>query len=221
MTFLKQWWRQALIATLVIVALEVWIAWMPSLTVAPVPAALLREAILLGGTAWLLSYLVRSGPVTAAEMGWLRPNRSTFGWGMLCLLGLMLGMVFLYLIRDWLNVEDGMAQIGARAAHPVWMLFMFSAVAALSEEIVYRGILIGWLTRITGSRWSGAVLALALFALSHVGNWGWNYVVLAAVPGLVLTLFFVWKRDLGICVIGHFLLDFLGLLAAHFKVHLV
>jgi hypothetical protein len=38
---------------------------------------------------------------------------------------------------------------------------------------------------------------------------------------LVLTLFFVWKRDLGVCMIGHFLLDFIGLLAAHFKVHLV
>jgi membrane protease YdiL (CAAX protease family) len=210
-----------LIAALAIIALEIWIAWMPSLTVASVSAALLREAVLLVGSVWLIRYLLRNGPVSAAEMGWLRPSRRTFGWGLLCLLGLFFGMVFLYLIRGWLKLDDGLSQIGARAAHPIWMLFMFSAVAAISEEIVYRGVLIGWLARITGAQWSGALLALTLFALSHVGNWGWNYVILAAVPGLVLTLFFVWKRDLGVCMIGHFLLDFIGLLAAHFKVHLV
>lgn len=220
-TVLGQWWRQVLIAALVIIALEIWIAWMPSLTVASVPAALLREAVLLGGSLWLMRYLLRSGPVSAAEMGWLRPSWKTLGWGLLCLLGLVLGMVFLYLIRGWLKLDDGLSQIGARAAHPIWMLFMFSAVAAVSEEIVYRGILIGWLARITGAQWSGALLALALFALSHVGNWGWNYVILAAVPGVALTLFFVWKRDLGVCMIGHFLLDFIGLLAAHYKVMIV
>lgn len=221
MAFLKQGWLQVLIAALVIIGLEIWIAWMPSLTFASVPAAMLREAVLLGGSLWLMRYLLRKGPVTAGEMGWLRPNRATFGWGLLCLLGLVLGMVFLYLIRDWLKVDAGLDQINARAAHPIWMLFMFSAVAAISEEIVYRGILIGWLAKITGAQWSGALLALLFFALSHVGNWGWNYVILAAVPGLVLTMAFVWKHDLGVCVIGHFLLDFIGLLAAHYKVMIV
>lgn len=220
MTFLNLWWRQMLIALAAILALEVWIAWMPSLTVASVQAAMLREAVLLGGSLLLMRYLLQSGPVTAAEMGWVRPGKKTLIWGLLCLLGLVLGMVFLFLVRGWLKVDDGMAQIGARAAHPIWMLFMFSAVAAISEEIVYRGILIGWLTRITGRLWAGALIALVLFAVSHVGTWDWNYAILAAVPGAVLTLFFVWKRDLGVCIAGHFLLDFLGLLAAHFKVSL-
>ncbi len=219
--FLKLWWPQVLVATLVIICLEIWIAWMPSLTVASVPAAMLREVVLLVGSLWLMRYLLHKGPVTAGEMGWLRPSGATFGWGLLCLLGLVIGMVFLYLIRGWLELDDGLSQIDARAAHPIWMLFIFSAVAAISEEIVYRGILIGWLTRITGAQWSGALVALLLFALSHVGNWGWHYVILAAVPGFVLTLFFIWKRDLGVCIAGHFLLDFVGLLAAHFKVHFV
>ncbi len=33
-------------------------------------------------------------------------------------------------------------------------------------------------------------------------------------PGLVLTLFFLWKRDLWVCIIAHFLVDAVGLLSA-------
>ena len=53
-----------------------------------------------------------------------------------------------------------------------------------------------------------------VFALAHAGGWGSSQIIFAAVPGLVLTLFFLWKRDLWICIIAHFLTDAAGLLSA-------
>jgi membrane protease YdiL (CAAX protease family) len=99
------------------------------------------------------------------------------------------------------------------------MLALIALTAAISEEIVFRGIVLNYLAAASGRVWVGAAVSLAMFALAHVGGWGWSQVLFAAVPGAVLTLFFLWKRDLGVCMVAHFLTDLLGLLVAAARFH--
>lgn len=55
-------------------------------------------------------------------------------------------------------------------------------VAPLSEELLFRGILFGWLRRTTGV-WNGTILCSIVFALVHSQQWP------APIPIFVLSLF--------------------------------
>ena len=93
-------------------------------------------------------------------------------------------------------------------------MLLLAATAGIAEEIIFRSVLITELEAATGLKWLAALISLLVFAAAHAGGWGPTQVIFAAVPGLVLTLFFLWKRDLWICIIAHFLTDALGLLSA-------
>ena len=60
---------------------------------------------------------------------------------------------------------------------------MISIAAGIGEEITYRGVMWGLLTRMTGSLWIAALIASAIFALSHYMQ-GWTSV--AAILGFAL-----------------------------------
>jgi membrane protease YdiL (CAAX protease family) len=94
------------------------------------------------------------------------------------------------------------------------LLALVALAAAISEEIVFRSIVISHIEAATGSTRLAAAVSLATFAFAHLGGWGWSQVLFAAVPGVVLVTFFVWKRNLAVVIIAHFLTDLVGLLGA-------
>jgi len=210
---------QLLIAALAVAGIESVVLVMPSLTIASTEMVLLREAMLIGGSIALMMWLVRAGPVPAAVMGWKRPTLGTAGWGMLCLLATFAVSGAMIFSMKALGLHQNAAVLGVIANRPIWMIALICLTAAISEEIIYRGILLNYVASASGRVWVGAVVSLAAFALAHLSGWGWGHVMFAAVPGLVLTLFFLWKRDLGVCMIAHFLVDFLGLLGAVAQAH--
>jgi len=59
-------------------------------------------------------------------------------------------------------------------------------VVALSEEFVFRGILLQWMARVTGSRWAGLGIASVVFGLCHLwfrGFPNWRMALFATVAG--------------------------------------
>lgn len=59
-------------------------------------------------------------------------------------------------------------------------------VVALSEEFVFRGILLQWMSRVTGNRWAGLAIASVIFGLCHLwfrGFPNWRMAVFATVAG--------------------------------------
>jgi membrane protease YdiL (CAAX protease family) len=84
--------------------------------------------------------------------------------------------------------------------------------AAVFEEICYRGYPIERLSELIGSKWLAGILAVLVFTLAHAGYWGWDQLIIPAFGGIVLTVLYLWRRDLGSNMIAHFVADGAGFL---------
>jgi membrane protease YdiL (CAAX protease family) len=187
---------------------------LPSLRSMSVPAVVSKAAAEIIVTIALLYALIRWGGEPRERLG-VRPVRvSTFGWGLLCFLASAILSALTLLAFAHFGVTQDKSTLTALASKPVPVMILIAAMAAIAEEIVFRSVLISQLEAATGMTWLAAIISLAVFALAHAAGWGAWQIIFAAVPGLVLTLFFLWKRDLWICMIGHFLTDAVGLLSA-------
>lgn len=80
--------------------------------------------------------------------------------------------------------------------------------AGVAEDIFYRGYLLERLTTITGKKWIALVLSTVPFGLFHYQQ-GYAGILIATMAGIVLSLFYFWKRDLKANIIAHFLVDFI------------
>ena len=187
---------------------------LPSLKTASNPLVIVRCIGETAAALAILYVLTRAGDQTFEDFGIRRLRLATLGWGFLCfLVSAILSALTLFAFARF-GIGQDKATLMALASRPAPIILLIAAVAGIAEEIIFRSVLITELEAATGMRWLAAIVSLAIFALAHVGGWGPSQIIFAAVPGLVLTLFFLWKRDLWICVIAHFLTDAAGLLGA-------
>jgi membrane protease YdiL (CAAX protease family) len=85
--------------------------------------------------------------------------------------------------------------------------------AGICEEFIYRGFAIEEIGALIGSRWSGAAISLALFGLGHVGVYGFSTALLIPTSvGLVITLLYMFRNNLPICMLMHAMIDGLFLI---------
>jgi membrane protease YdiL (CAAX protease family) len=139
---------------------------------------------------------------------------ASVGWGLVCFIATAVLSAIVVYGSAHFGIGQDKGTLAALASHPVPIILLIAAMAGIAEEIVFRAVLISQLETATGSAWLAGLISLIVFALAHAAGWGPWQILFAAVPGLVLTIFFVWKRDLWICILAHFLTDALGLLAA-------
>lgn len=105
------------------------------------------------------------------------------------------------------------AQFKTIAAIPYWLQCLVVVRAAVSEEIVFRGYGIERLQELTGSRAVAGLTTWSIFTLDHIGYWGWHHLLVAGSAGAVLTLFYLWRRNLWANMLAHFIVDAVGFLA--------
>jgi membrane protease YdiL (CAAX protease family) len=99
----------------------------------------------------------------------------------------------------------------ALAKLPIWLLLLIVIRAGVIEELFYRGYSIERLQRIGFSKFWAAGIPLLIFS---VGHWtgGWKNIVIALALGAILSAFYLWRRDLVANMIGHFAVDFVGVI---------
>jgi uncharacterized protein len=186
---------------------------LPSLATASDPQIIVKCAVEIAFALVLLAALLRWGEPPEL-LGVRRLHASTLGWGLLCFLVIaVLSAATLFAFARF-GIGQDKATLTALASRSVPIILLIAATAAIAEEIVFRSVLITELEAATGLKWLAALVSLAIFAGAHAAGWGPSQVIFAAVPGLVLTLAFLWKRNLWICILAHFLTDAAGLLAA-------
>jgi len=129
------------------------------------------------------------------------------------LIGLGGGVVILaglasiyYVIFPALHVNEDQA-INQVAATPFWWRFITVVRAAVAEEIFFRGYAIERTQELTGSVRIAAIVPCAIFALEHVGYWGWWHLLVAGFAGAVLTALYIWRRNLWVTMLAHFVVD--------------
>ena len=99
--------------------------------------------------------------------------------------------------------------VAAFSKLPVWLLVFIIFRAGVVEELFYRGYAIERLESLGLNRFWAVVIPLTIFG---VGHWtgGWANILIALVLGVILSVFYVWRRDLVANMIAHFLVDFIG-----------
>jgi uncharacterized protein len=99
------------------------------------------------------------------------------------------------------------------AALPITLRLALVCTAGFCEEFLYRGFAIEEIGALTGSRWLGAGISLLAFTLGHVGSYGRSSaLVIPLVLGAALTLLYMWRRNLPVCMLMHAGIDAWGLI---------
>lgn len=135
------------------------------------------------------------------------------GWGksILLIFGIIVCTIAAALVGVLISQQMGWSFGESKAfdALSLWTITLVTIRAGVAEEVFMRGYLLERLTSISGSKWIAGGLSLIPFALLHYPGQGWAGVLVSFLAGLVLTLFYFWKRDLKANIIAHFLVDFI------------
>ena len=92
---------------------------------------------------------------------------------------------------------------------PLWLITLIVIRAGVVEELFYRGYAIERLRMIgLGPFWS-VTIPLVIFSLGHWSG-GTANILIALAAGIILTGFYLWRRDLVANMIGHGLVDFVA-----------
>jgi len=92
---------------------------------------------------------------------------------------------------------------------PVWLIVLIVIRAGIAEELFFRGYAIERLELLGLGRIAAVVIPLVIFAVGHWTGGAAN-ILIALALGLILSLFYVWRRDLVANMIAHFLVDLLA-----------
>ena len=92
---------------------------------------------------------------------------------------------------------------------PLWLITAIVLRAGVVEELFYRGYSIERLRLVGLGRFWSVAIPLVIFSLGHWSG-GVANILIAFAAGLILTGFYLWRRDLVANMIGHGLVDFVA-----------
>lgn len=153
--------------------------------------------------------LIDREPLTS--IGLRRPTVRDFGWGALLFVLLLATSVLMHYVlnRFWPHAMTHLADQQRKevTSLPFWIGVAMAVGAGISEEIASRGFAITRLTAITHRLILGAALALILDLADHLPYWGLRYAIAIAPVQIVLTIAYLWRRDIMANIFAHSLMD--------------
>jgi membrane protease YdiL (CAAX protease family) len=163
--------------------------------------------------AGLLIVLVRYGerlPLSSIRLG-VAPLRQSLRYG--CILTGLCG-VTAWIVIHFTGYGHGIGSAESNKI-PIWLETLMVIRAGVVEELFFRGYAIERLEGLGCGRVFAAAVPLVIFAGTHWTG-GIPSMIIALVLGAVITLFYLWRRDLLANMIGHGLSDFMGLVLPRF-----
>ncbi|GAA4467641.1 hypothetical protein GCM10023189_51680 [Nibrella saemangeumensis] len=159
----------------------------------------------IGGLVFTYLLVVEKRPLRSA--GFKAVGLKELGWGFL--LGILLFFLFplLNVVVSYFGWPVSQEKASIIGSLPVYALFILALRAAVVEDLLFRAYSIERLEELTGNKLLSGALPLLLFVLAHL-QWGAGHLLFVTGAGLLLTIFYSWKRNIWINIIGHFLVDF-------------
>lgn len=171
---------------------------------------------------WWCAVLLMLGYVAFVEhrrmssIGFRRPGVLDLALAVVVGVLMVAGIVVIYnVIFPALHLKMNTGVMGGIMATPFWYRFLLVTRAAVSEEILFRGYPIERLLELTKSRTVAAVLPWAAFTYAHLGGWGWAQLIVAGYGGVLLTVLYLWRRNLWANMLAHWIADGAGFLMPH------
>lgn len=85
--------------------------------------------------------------------------------------------------------------------------FFLVLTAAVTEEVLYRGVGIAVGALLFGNILIAAAVSLAAFVVTHLGSWSLRHLPLVTILGGVLTGLYLFNGDLASVIVAHFIAD--------------
>jgi CAAX protease family protein len=186
-----------------VVIRQVFVFFVPEITFA---SAILKEA-LIWLSAIVLLMIIRRGeclPMSSIGLGTAR-------WWKSILLGLAIAVVSAAAVGGLAYLTGYGHGPGSAAFEklPLWLITLIVFRAGMVEELFYRGYSIERLQMIGLGRFWSITIPLVIFSLGHWSGGAAN-ILIALAAGIILTGFYLWRRDLVANMIGHGLADFVA-----------
>jgi membrane protease YdiL (CAAX protease family) len=169
-------------------------------------SAVLKEALIWASAITLL-VIIRRGerlPMRSIGLGTARWWKSIL-WGLVIAIVSALAVGLLAYLTGYGNGPGS----AAFEKLPLWLITAIVLRAGVVEELFYRGYAIERLRLIGLGRFWSVAIPLIIFSLGHWTGGAAN-ILIAFVAALILTGFYLWRRDLVANMIGHGLVDFVA-----------
>lgn len=175
-----------------------------------------NEAIWWVYVAVVLLYVLKVERRSLSSIGFRAPGLKNLGIGVGAgiLITLALGTLY-YVILPALHLNDSIAattNANALMATPFWWRFISTVRAAVSEEVLFRGYAMERIEELSGSRVVAVLISCTVFTLAHVTYWGWSHELFVAFGGLAFSLLYLWRRNLWVSIVAHFIVDAVSVL---------
>lgn len=169
-------------------------------------ATVFRELIILALVA-ILFWIIRDREKLPLSSIGLRRQKivPALLWSLAVMLMFGVGIAACLLILPLIGLSYGSS---SGPAVPIGVSLLLYARAGIAEEVFYRGYAIERIEALTGSRAAAAAVPLLIFAGSHFSQ-GPAGILITFVIGAIATAIYLWKRNLLILIIAHFMVDFI------------
>ncbi|HEY6578135.1 MAG TPA: CPBP family intramembrane glutamic endopeptidase [Rhizomicrobium sp.] len=148
-----------------------------------------------------------------ASIGFRRPKALDILLGVLAGILIAAGVTAIYLfLFPLLHLKMNVGEMKSLLQTPFWYRVILVTRAAVAEELLFRGYPIERIAELTGSRALAAVVSWALFTYAHLASWGWAQLIVAGYGGMVLTILYLWRRNLWANMLAHWIADGSGFL---------
>jgi len=167
-----------------------------------------------GEVLWWVAVLILLIYVTAAEhrplssIGFRAPGGWDIGWGLICGIALLVGAGILDgIVFPALHLKIDLATYRAIIDAPAAYRIALVTRAAVFEEVLFRGYSIERLKEWSGSAWLAGLVSLAAFTCVHLSSWGAPQLIVAAYGGALLTVLYIWRRNIWGNMLAHWIGD--------------
>lgn len=169
-------------------------------------ATVVRELIILALVA-ILFWIIRSReklPLSSIGLTSQEFGPALF-WSLAAMLMFAVGIAACLAVLPLIGFTYGSS---SGPAVPIGVNLLLYARAGIAEEVFYRGYAIERIEALTGNRAMAAAVPLLIFAGSHFSQ-GPAGILITFVLGAIATSIYLWKRNLLILIIAHFMVDFI------------
>ena len=164
----------------------------------------------------VIAVVILAERLRPASIG-LRPLR----WWTLPL-GLLAGVIILPMVGFLANAVGASADArfaGFLQSLPFTMRLLLVLTAGIFEETLFRGYALERLASWLGNKWWAGAVTVAIFTLAHIPAVGLAHLAPVLIVSVLITLLYLWRRDLMVNIAAHVTIDGIGLLLIPFLRH--
>lgn len=159
----------------------------------------------------MLLYVVAIERKSLSSIGFRAPGVWDIVLGILAGILLFAGVGVIYgIVLPALHLApqaQAASNLGAILSMPIWFRVLLVTRAAVGEEILFRGYPLERIKELTGSTLMAALLTWAAFTYAHLASWGVMHLIVAGYGGVILTILYLWRRNIWANMIAHWIAD--------------